>query len=106
MEVPKGGRAFQWKPCSPLFIALSGSVGIKISVTTDSMLWDAFQTVYMYDRIILIFLMYLLNCSSFAHMASIELTSKIPKSNLYFNFIKEAWNQPDSYTGNKFANNY
>lgn len=39
-------------------------------------------------------------------MASIELTSKIPKSNLYFNFIKEAWNQPDSYTGNKFANNF
>ena len=78
------GRACQWKPCSLLFIEISCGVGIKRTVTTDSTLWDTSQTV-----IILIFTMYLLNCSSFALMTLIELISKNPKSSLYFTSIKE-----------------
>lgn len=97
------GRACQWKPCSLLFIEISCGVGIKRTVTTDSTLWDTSQTVHLCEGIIQIFTMYLLNCSSFALMASIELISKNPKSTLYFTFIKENYNQPNSYTGNKFA---
>lgn len=83
------GRACQWTPCSLLFIEISCDVGIKITVTTDSTLRDTSQTVHLREGIILIFTMYLLNCNSFALMASIELISKNPKSSLYFTFIKE-----------------
>ena len=86
-----------------LFIEISCCVGIKRTVTTDSTLWDTSQTIHLCEGIILIFTMYLLNCSSFALIASIELISKNPKSTLYFTFIKENYNQSNSYTGNKFA---
>ena len=83
------GRACQWKPCSLLFIEISCGVQIKRTVTTDSTLWDTSQTVHLCEGIILIFTMYLLNCSSLHLWLQLLLISKNTKSSLYFTIIKE-----------------